>query len=487
MNLEESNKVYEKNKQNSAKKQTILGGIVLCGIIIAICIIGIIYLNNKEANRFKNLLNMQEISVNPDLIVNDEEGQKYVNIKQFSSIVGYSYKQGDYIEVNEDKNSCYIENDYEIVTFKADEKSFSKYIKNKTNVVEEQEVQEPNVSQDVAQKPVYIVKSEDKAKEQFDIKLPIKIINEQLYMPIDIINVACNSTIILTEKTLEIYSLDFLVQARQQLAGSKGYETISSTYENIRAIPNNMLVVGKNNLYGVISLETGETILSVKYDDIKYIQNENKFYVYVDSKVGILDAEGNTIISPKDYDSIEMFDEEKRLFLVKKDGKYGLLNENSEIVIHTNFDEIGIDDIEEYNVQDFSNKNIWFDNIIAVKKGEKYALYNIENETLISDFIYDGFGYKTKTTDKAGEESLLVVPAETGLQGIVVVIKDSNTNSNQYGIYDIRLKDHAIPCACSRMYSITTNGEKVYYMEFNGTQIEMKSYFENNGLVTVNN
>lgn len=484
MNLEESNKVYQKNKQKNAKKQTILGGIVLCVIIMVICFIGIFYLNAKEANRFKNLVDGKEVSVSEIFIEDDENGKQYINIKELAALIGYNYNQGDYIEYNEDKNSCYIENNYEIVAFKAEEKAFSKYMKNEGNVSNEEnttqtqtEVQTSTVS--------YVVKSEDGEKETFSIESPIKVINEQLYIPIDIVNLACNSSIKLTEKNLQIYSLDYLVRTMQQLAGNKGYETISSTYENLRAIANNMLVVGKNNLYGVISLETGETILSIKYDDIKYIQNENRFYVYVDSKVGILDAKGNTIISPKDYDSIEVFDEERKLFLVKKDGKYGLLNEKTEIVIHTDFDGIGITNPEDYNTDDLKNKNIWFDKIIAIKKGEKYALYDIDSGMNISDFIYDGFGYKTRTSDKSGEESVLIVPKETGIEGIVVMMKETNSNTEQYGIYDIRLKDHAIPCACSRIYSITTNGISTYFMEFNGAQLEMKKYFEDHNLVTV--
>ena len=337
MNLEESNKIYQKNKEKNAKKQTILGGIIICIIIMVICGIGIFYLNKKESNRFKNILNGKEIAVSENLIVNDENGKQYVNIKAFAGLVGYNYNQGDYIEYNEDKNSCYIENKYEIVTFKVDENVFSKYIKN--NESEEVQQNQPETPTQTETSTIsYIVKSDDGEKETFSIESPIKLINGQIHIPLNIVNLACNSILTITDKNMQINSLDYLVQIMQQFAGSKGYENISSTYENLRAIPNNMLVVGKNNLYGVISLETGETILSIKYDDIKYIQNENIFYVYIDSKVGILDAQGNTIISPKEYDSIKVFDENKKWFLVEKNGKYGILSEKGEIILHTDFD-----------------------------------------------------------------------------------------------------------------------------------------------------
>lgn len=485
MNLEESNKVYEKNKQKSAKKQTILAGIVLCVIIIMICIIGIFYLNNKEANRFKNILDGKEIEISQNFIVNDENGIQYVNIKQLSGLVGYNYNQGDYIEVNEDKNSCYIENKYEVVNFKVDDNTFSKYFKNDINTSIEKDDDEIQQSEQQLNEEqiTYIVKSEDKERENFLIEHPIKMINDQIYIPLDSVNLSCNSIISITEKSLEINSLDYLVQIMQQIAGKQGYETISSVYENLRAIPNSMLVVGKNNLYGVISLETGESILSIKYDDIKYVQSENRFYVYLDSKVGILDAQGNTIISPKEYDSIKIFDEEKKWFLVEANGKYGILSENGEFILHADFDGIGISDIDSYNIGNFKNKNIWFDKLIAVKKGGKYGLYDIERKEFLVDLekveeCYDDLGYKTTSTDKAGEENLLIVPKETGIEGIVVKV------NGLYGIYDINLKGLAIPCACTRMYYITNNGVSTYYMEFNGAQLPMKEYFIEKNMVT---
>ena len=444
---------------------------------MVICGIGIFYLNKKESNRFKNILNGKEIAVSENLIVNDENGKQYVNIKAFAGLVGYNYNQGDYIEYNEDKNSCYIENKYEIVTFKVDENVFSKYIKN--NESEEVQQNQPETPTQTETSTIsYIVKSDDGEKETFSIESPIKLINGQIHIPLNIVNLACNSILTITDKNMQINSLDYLVQIMQQFAGSKGYENISSTYENLRAIPNNMLVVGKNNLYGVISLETGETILSIKYDDIKYIQNENIFYVYIDSKVGILDAQGNTIISPKEYDSIKVFDENKKWFLVEKNGKYGILSEKGEIILHTDFDGFGIPDAENYNIDNLKNKNIWFDKIIVVKKGEKYGLYDVEKKEALTEYIYDGFGYKTSSLDKAGEESLLIVPKETGIEGIIVEI------GGLYGIYDVNLKGQAIPCSCTRMYYITDNGVSTYYMEFNGVQLEMKQYFKDHNMVT---
>ena len=468
MNLEESNEIYNENKQKNTKKRTILAAIIICIIIMVICGVIIFYLNIAEENRFKMIVDGKEVSLNETFLIKDESGNNYINIKELAAYTGYKYTQGDYIEVNENKDSCYLENNYEIVTFKAEENNFFKYIKNKGSSISDSE-QDENVPQTSTN--IYVVKSKDGTKEDFTTNLPVKIINEKLYIPMDNIYLACNARITLTEKRLEIYSLDYLVKYGQGVASKQGYSKISATYENLRAIANNMLILGNDNEYGVMSLTDGKLILSVRYDDIQYVQNENKFYVYVDSKVGIMDEEGNTIISPKEYELIETFDKEKDLYLVKKEGKFGIINSSGEVILHTDFDAIGINDIDSYKTNELENKNIWHDKIIAVKKGTKYGLYNIENKNLISEFIYDGFGYKTKTTDTLGEESVLIVPTETGVEGIVLNIE------GLYGIYDVNLKSEVIPCLCTRIYSITNNGVTNYYMEFNGNQLGMKEYF----------
>ena len=92
---------------------------------------------------------------------------------------------------------------------------------------------------------------------------------------------------------------------------------------------------------------------------------------------------------------------------------------------------------------------------------------------------YSEFGYITKSNDNLGEESLLLIPKETGVEGVVIVL------DGLYGIFDTKIQEVIIPCACSRIYSITSNGETKYFMEFAGQQLDMKEYFEVHNLVTV--
>ena len=472
MNLEESNQIFKENKRKNAKKKSIIVGIILCIIIIALCLGIIFILQQKEATRFRFMVDGIETQMSENFITVDENGNKYVNLKLLAGYTGYKYTKGDYIEVNEDINSCYIKNNYEVVSFTVGQDYFSKYAQNEfvNTSVEENEITNQNN---------YIVKSKHNEKEVFKTDLPAILLNEEIYVPLEKVDLICNASISVEEKGIEIYSLDYLVSYAQQLAANYGYKSLSSTYENIKTIPNNMIVVGDGSNYGVINFSDGKEILGLKYDDLKYIQNENKFYIYVDSKVGLIDANGKTIISPKEYDSIETFDVDKNLYLVKEDGKYGLLNLQGNPILHTDYEQIGISNIRDFNLKKLANENLWFDSIIAIKRGSLYGLYNVDTKEEILEINYDSFGYKTQSTDTLGEESVLLIPKETGVEGIVIVL------DGKYGIYDINEEKEVIPCACDRIYSISNNGVTTYYMEFGGHQLEMREYFEGHDLVSV--
>ena len=470
MNLEESNRIYQENKQKNKKKKGIIAGIIFCIIAVIICAIIIFSLEQVEENRFKMIVDGNEVQMMSNFIRKDDAGNNYVNLKMLVAYTGYKYTQGDYIEVNEDKNTCYIGNGYEIVSFKVDEKSFVKYMINDDD--------NSQIVPDEENKLKYDVVSKNNEKQIYKLDLPVLAFEEQIYIPLNVANIACNAEIKYTEKRLIINSLDALVQACLQYAPKLGYNSISSTYENIRAISKGMLVVEADSKYGVISLKDGKIILGVIYDDFKYIQNQNKFYIYVDNKVGLVDVDGTTIIPPKNYELIEAFDVDKDIYLVKEDGKYGLLDFEGNYILHTDYDQIGVRNIEEFNLN-INNENLWFDKIVAIKQGSVWGLYNIERKEIVLEMNYSEFGYITKSNDNLGEESLLLIPKETGVEGVVIVL------DGLYGIFDTKIQEVIIPCACSRIYSITSNGETKYFMEFAGQQLDMKEYFEVHNLVTV--
>ena len=234
-------------------------------------------------------------------------------------------------------------------------------------------------------------------------------------------------------------------------------------------------------MYGVVDFsQNNKQILSVKYENLEFIQNSQEFFMSADSTVGLLDKNGKTIIKPMEYDEISILDEVKQLYLVNKDGKYGVLNRSGDIIVHVDYDRIGLKNINDFgnNIEDIRNPNLLFDECIVVGANSKYGLFDTDGKELLKT-NYETFGYNTSSMDISGESSVLIIPEEVGIRGIVVCY------DGLYGIYDVNVKNLVIPCACSRIYSITKLGTTTYYMEFNGEQIDLYNYIVTNNIKSV--
>ena len=208
----------------------------------------------------------------------------------------------------------------------------------------------------------------------------------------------------------------------------------------------------------------------------------------------MLSSNGQEIITPTEYDDISVLNAEKQLYLVERNGKYGVLNRQGDVVIHAEYDQIGLEDengtfAESEFAETIEDPVILFDTCIPVKQGAKYGLFDIEGNELAKT-VYDGLGYSMEETQSSssssnntntniGEAGVLILPESTGIQGIVI-----NQNGG-YGVYDVLARRIIVPTVCSRIYSVTRAGVTNYYMEFNGMQLEVAEYMINNNLVSV--
>ena len=66
-----------------------------------------------------------------------------------------------------------------------------------------------------------------------------------------------------------------------------------------------------------------------------------KLYLAEES-VGIINLQGVQVVEPKKYSKIQVLSDELGLYLVQKNGKYGVLNRSGDIVVHCEYDSIGI-------------------------------------------------------------------------------------------------------------------------------------------------
>jgi hypothetical protein len=103
----------------------------------------------------------------------------------------------------------------------------------------------------------------------------------------------------------------------------------------------NQILVTVKKKNGLISKKDGRHTAPVIYDDIKW-EKDNKYYlIEKDNKLGVINENGKLII-PAKYDDIEWLESGKH-YLVENDDKDGLIDENGKLVVPTKYDGIEYD------------------------------------------------------------------------------------------------------------------------------------------------
>lgn len=502
MNLEESDAFVEEMEANDRKKKNVLMIIISCAVLVVILLMLIMYLSYEDARKFKLFIDGNVINNYSTIILNKKgniessDPDYYINIEQLAKSLGYTYQNGEYKSYTEDKDSCYIRTPYEIVSMKANSKNFSKYIQNKVKDDSEEDEKSSDDEKKEKSNSVEIdIYSKDETQKIFYIDKPIEKIDGSLYAPISEIPTIFNVQLDTSEKNrVKIYSLDNLINNYStKIATNYKYSTVSNIYENFTAMADDMLVVGDGTNYGVVSISTGKEIISLKYENIVYMQNTKEFRVSVENSVGVISNKGETIIKPTEYDDITVLDELKKLYLVQKNGKYGVINHDGDDIIFCEYDSIGIENPEIYIDENVRNYNLLFEEFIPVKIDEKYGLMDLDGNEILK-VTYDYFGNippeekdeqtsdltdEEKKKSKNQESGILTIPESVGIHGIIV------QSNNLYGIFDANVKHLITPCVFSKIYSKTKSGVTNYYLEYNGIEIELGEYLEENELKSV--
>ena len=519
MNLEESDAFVEEMEKTDKKKKNVLTIIISCGVLIVVLLIFIMYLTALDAKTFKFFIDGNKIQNYYSIIFDKNSGQQgvepdyYINIEQFAKTLGYSYQKGEYKSYTEDPMSCYITTPYEIVSMKADSDGFTKYIINNETETEDEDKKEEN--EENSNKIKVVVKSKNETQKTFHISNPIQYIKkdeytnvkEGLYVPIDEMIRIFNVQVDTSEKNrVRIISLDNLINNyATKIATNYNYKTVSNTYENFTAMADGMLVVGDGTNYGVFSLITKKEIISLKYEDIVYLQNTQEFQVSAEGSVGVISQEGKTIIKPTEYDSISVLDEKKKVYLVEKNDKYGVVNNKGDTIIFCDYDFIGIPNPQAYSNSGIRNYNLLFDKCIPVELNGKFGLMDLEGNEILK-VVYDSLGTAdiemdlNKEEDKAEDSNntnysnstsknskiktsgndVLIIPEDKGIKGIVL------KKDNLFGIFDAEVNNIIIPCVFSEISSKTVSGETKYtLLDYNGEKIDLDYHLSNEHLISI--
>ena len=326
---------------------------------------------------------------------------------------------------------------------------------------------------------IYTVDSEDNSLELLELSDETILVNGIIYVPIEDVKKVFNVNFRVNGQSVYINDLNSLFARAKAFVESNGKGKISTIYENVRALVDNYVIFeNSNKKYGVISLDTGEQVLSSKYSKIIYMQNIEEFFVYTDETVGVIDKDGlNTIIEPTKYDSLTVLDEINKLYLAKEKGKYGVLDKQGKIVVPVAYSSIGMKSIKSYDEFEINNTetdDLLDSKYIVVLDDTKLGLYNLTGERILNA-QYEDFGYVASESDKKAKiKSTLIIPKKVGIYGIIIKQK------GYYGIFDLKNQTVAIPCSFSKIYEKTEGGKSDYYLEFGNDVIPLSEYINEN-------
>lgn len=148
----------------------------------------------------------------------------------------------------------------------------------------------------------------------------------------------------------------------------KGIEKISPKYEEAESFSSDMGAVKLNNKWGFIN-KLGRIIIPLKYDEVERFFRGYSI-VKIHDKYGVINPKG-TMVVPCKYSKIKRFNGEDK-YNICLNNKWGVCDKNGEIIIDCLYDE-----------------DLYFQNgFSAAKKDGKWGMINLQNNIVVP-FSYD--------------------------------------------------------------------------------------------------
>lgn len=419
------NLVGEQFVQNKPDKSNKLKTIILVLIVVLlIAIISIItVLTLMKEEKLIVTLNGQVNNDIKNILIFEDDKTIYIPVRDIANFFEYESYNGDYINRSEDIDKCYAETNEEIVVFELGANKIEK------------------------------IDADTKEITYFYIDKPIKMIDGKLCTTPDGIEKAYNVNFKYLEKNKKIVieTMKYLMEQYTSPLIEIGFSDVSQKFNDQKAILNDLVIVkDSKNQYGIYNLENDKLILETKYSEISYIPFTGDFLVKIDNKIGIKNNLGKDKIKVQ-YDQIELINQDLKMYVVQKDKKYGVVNQNEKVIIPINYEDIGID-IKNFPKNNLLNKYVLMDKLIPVKKEGLWGMYNIEGNQVL-DCGFDKFG---STSSKAkNAENLLIIP---DYNAIVVNKKD------KYYLVDVNGKGLLNGTALEDVYMITELDKQNYYV-----------------------
>ena len=248
MNLDDSAKVAREIEERNRKKRLVITSILLCMVLMAGLGILIFFIVLKDNNTLKIYVNNVQRAIPATLFV-DDNGVKYVNVNNMSSLLGVTYTRGKYQVYDEDENSCYLTSLHEVVALTAGEKTYSKFLVDEADSQLKQERMQDEIK---VYGQLLTISSEQGTEEVHTLKYPIQANKNGIYVAFDDLSTRFNLSALKTATKL-------------------GYPVPSYSYENMRGLIDYYFVAGESSSrVGVINTRTSSVVISCTYDRIIY-------------------------------------------------------------------------------------------------------------------------------------------------------------------------------------------------------------------------
>ena len=231
-----------------------------------------------------------------------------------------------------------------------------------------------------------------------------------------------------------------------------------------------MIVIQKDGYYGVIEASTGNSILECKYELISYLPNTTDFLVKSNGKYGIISKDANTKVNIT-YDQIKVIDNLNGLYLVKKNNFYGVIDVDGNTIIEPEYQQIGLN-TNTFSENGVENQYVILDKLIPIKNNNLWAFFDIDGKQ-ITEFKYTNVGCtESKVTNTY---PVLVIPSYE----IVVVQKDQYYNLMQLNGNEI-IGGYVLDSVYMKRNVAT--GETNFYMTYNGKTEDIEKMLANQGI-----
>lgn len=385
-------------------KKVIKTTIIVLILLFIVTLLLTIYVYSEQKKQLKvNVDGIDKAETMSQLFVLEND-KIYVPIKRFAKAFGYETYDGEYKQnYLEDKTKCYIKDKNEVASY----------------ILGSNQIYKKMIGEN----------SNNSDYEYFELDEPVREINGELYTTVQGISRGCNIALnyYKDNNQIDIYTLAKLVSSYSASYQKSQINVETENFSNQKAILYNMLIVSNQDKeYGVNNLK-GETIIGIKYSNIKFVESSKTFIVKTsNNKVGIISSDATPIIAPE-FDEIKQITNE--LYLVAIDKKQGIINKKGETIIYPEYDAIGVDGSKYTNIE---NKYVILNNYIPVMQEKKWGLYDITGKQILP-IEYDEIGCTEKTKTIANyvvaiPKYELIVAKKNKLYGIVdKTRKNSNT------------------------------------------------------------